>query len=228
MAVAGGLVVAQPAVAKQGPLSIDSVWVGDSQHAHRTVLNSNSTATYHVDVNNTTGAAMLVNVEFEVYDIDGPSGYSYYYTANSVNMPAGLSRFYSPSAIPTDATTDTYMARISIWPTNSANPSNDGDFSAAQFQIFSLSTNPVNDAIKELQNGALCVSDVLPLGQKGLLLKSVKTATETVGLFEDIQTGNLYEVAVTLAPKPVGTADECAQAIVGVGSLFRVYQMVLD
>ena len=128
LTTAGALVAMPPASAKTGPLSVQSVWVGDAHQNHRTVLNSGGTAAYHMDVYNTTGKTMQVEIQFEVFDIDGPSSYSYYYTAHKINMPPGLSRFYSPSAIPVGATTGDYMARISIWPANSANPSNDGDW----------------------------------------------------------------------------------------------------
>jgi hypothetical protein len=134
----GALVVVPAASAKTGPLSVQSVWVGDSHQNHRTVLNSGDTATYHMDVYNTTGKTMQVEIEFEVFDIEGPSRYSYYYTAHKISMPPGLTRFYSPSTISLSATTDDYMARISIWPSNSANPSNDGDWGSADFHVFSL------------------------------------------------------------------------------------------
>jgi hypothetical protein len=90
-AVAAVLAAAPPASAKQGPISIRSVWIGDGQHTQRTVLNSGDKATYHIDVDNTTGETMSVEVSFEVFDIDGPSSYSYNYTGHNIAMPAGLS-----------------------------------------------------------------------------------------------------------------------------------------
>jgi hypothetical protein len=222
---AAALVAIPAASAKTGPISIDSVWAGDSQLTPMTVLNSGGTATYNVKVENTTGAAMQVDVEFEVYDTEGPSSYDYYYTADAVNLPPGLSWFYSPSTIPLAATTDNYTARISIWPTDSANPSNDGDVAEADFHIFSLSASPLNSAIQELQNAALCAAGVLPFGGDDLLLERVQDyGTTPMGFFEDEQTQNVYWAYVNLTP--VGTLLNCVSAITGAGTLFHAYQMV--
>jgi hypothetical protein len=221
----GALVAIPAAWAKTGPLSVQSVWVGDIHQNHRTVLNSGDTATYHVDVDNTTGTTMRVEVQFEVFDIDGPSSYSYYYTAHNITMPPGLSRFYSPSAIPVNATTGDYMARISIWPTNDANPANDGDWAEADFHIFSLSVSPVNAAIQDLQNAALCAAGIVSFGSDDLLLENVQSyGTNEIGFFQDEQTRNVYWAYVDLTP--VGTLLNCVSALTGAGALFHVYQMV--
>lgn len=161
-----------------------------------TALNSGQTATYRVDVDNTTGKAMKVEVEFEVFDISGPSSYGYYYTAHKVNMPAGLSRFYSPSKIPASATTDDYMARITVWPTNSASPSNDGDYAEADFHIFSLNPDPIDNAIKGLQDGALCVGDFVTDGADELAFKYATKAGKYYAIFEDLQTGDYFKAAI--------------------------------
>jgi hypothetical protein len=220
----GVLAVVPAASAKDGPLSVQSVWVGDIHQNHRTVLNSGDTATYHMDVDNTTGKTMKVEIEFEVFDIEGPSSYSYYYTAHQISMPPGLTRFYSPSTIPLNATTDNYMARISIWPTNSANPSNDGDWAEADFHIFSLTVSPVNAAIQDLQNAALCVAGIVSFGSDDILLESVQHyGTDEIGFFKDIQTGNVYWAYVNLTP--IGTLHNCIAALTGAGAVFHVYQM---
>jgi len=224
-AVAAVLAAAPPASAKQGPISIRSVWIGDGQHTQRTVLNSGDKATYHIDVDNTTGETMSVEVSFEVFDIDGPSSYSYNYTGHNIAMPAGLSRFYSPSTLPIDATTGTYMARISIWPTASASPVNEGDISEADFRVFSLSASPVNDAIENLQHGALCAGGVVSLGWGSLFVEYVKTGADAIGYFKDVKTGNVYWALVNLTP--VGTVRDCVSAITGAGTLFHAYQLVL-
>jgi hypothetical protein len=225
LTITGAAVAAPAASAKTGPLSVQSVWVGDSQQNHRTVLNSGDTATYHMDVNNTTGKTMQVEIEFEVFDIEGPSSYSYYYTAHKISMPAGLTRFYSPSTIPLNATTDDYMARISIWPTGSANPSDDGDWGSADFHIFSLSASPLNAAIADLQNAALCAAGLVSFGSDDLLLENVQRyGTDEIGFFKDVQTGNVYWAYVDLTP--VGTLRSCISAITGAGAVFHVYQMV--
>ena len=218
----GALVAVQPASAKDGPISIESAWVGDIHQSHRTVLNSGDTATYHVDVDNTTGTAMQVEVQFEVYSTDRLPTYDYYYTAHKVNMPAGLSRFYSPSTIPVDAYTGDYTVMISIWPTDSASPSNDGDVGEAHFRIFSLSVNPVNDAIKTLQHLALCLGNVVSysgLGDGDLFFETVLHGAETMGIFKDEQTGNLYEAQVTVAT--FGLAN--CTAVTGLVGLFKLY-----
>ena len=221
----GALVAVPAASAKTGPLSVQSVWIGDIHQNHRTILNSGDTATYHMDVYNTTGTTMQVEVEVEVFDIEGPSSYSYYYTAHKINMPPGLSRFYSPSTIPVDATTGEYMARISIWPTNSANPSNDGDWASADFHIFSLSVSPVNAAIQDLRNAALCVAGIVWFGSDDLLLENVQHyGTDEIGFFKDEQTSNIYWAYVNLTP--VGTLLNCVSALTGAGAVFHVYQMV--
>lgn len=221
----GASMAAPAASAKDGPLSVQSVWVGDIHQNHRTVLNSGDTATYHMDVYNTTGKTMQVEIEFEVFDIDGPSSYSYSYTAHKINMPAGLTRFYSPSTIPLNATTDDYMARISIWPTNSANPSNDGDWASADFHIFSLSVNPVTAAIQDLQNAALCAAGIVSSGSDDLLLENVQRyGTDEIGFFKDMQTGNVYWAYVDLTV--VGTIRSCISALTGAGAVLHVYQMV--
>ncbi len=221
----GALVATPAASAKTGPLSVQSVWVGDIHQNHRTVLNSGETATYHMDVYNNTSKTIQVEVQFEVYDISGPSGYSYYYTAHKINMPPGLSRFYSPSTIPVNAITDDYMARISIWPTNSANPSNDGDWASADFHIFSLSVSPVNAAIQDLQNAALCAAGIVSFGSDDLMLESIQHyGTDPIGFFKDVQTGNVYWAYVKLTP--VGTVLNCISALTGAGAAFHVYQMV--
>jgi hypothetical protein len=221
----GALVAAPTASAKTGPLSVQSVWVGDIHQNHRTVLNSGDTATYHMDVYNTTGKTMQVEIEFEVFDIEGPSSYSYYYTAHKINMPAGLTQFYSPAAISLNATTDNYMARISIWPTGSANPSNDGDWASADFHVFSLSASPVNAAIQALRNAALCAAGIVSFGSDDLLLENVQRyGTDEIGFFKDVQTGNIYWAYVNLTP--VGTLLNCISAVTGAGAVFHAYQMV--
>jgi hypothetical protein len=219
------LVAVPAASAKTGPLSVQSVWVGDSHQNHRTVLNSGDTATYHMDVYNNTGKTMKVEIEFEVFDIEGPSSYSYYYTAHQISMPAGLTRFYSPSTISLNATTDNYMARISIWPTGSANPSNDGDWAEADFHVFSLTVSPVNAAIQDLQNAALCAAGIVSSGSDGLLLEGVQRyGTDEIGFFKDVQTGNVYWAYVNLTP--IGTLHNCISALTGAGAVFHAYQMV--
>jgi hypothetical protein len=221
----GALAVVPAASAKTGPLSVQSVWVGDIHQNHRTVLNSGDTAAYHMDVYNTTGKTMKVEIEFEVFDIEGPSSYSYHYTAHQISMPPGLTRFYSPSTIPPNATTDNYTARISIWPTGSANPSNDGDWAEADFHIFSLTVSPVNAAIQDLQNAALCVAGIVSFGSDDLLLQSVQHyATDEIGFFKDVQTGNVYWAYVNLTP--IGTLHNCISALTGARAVFHVYQMV--
>jgi hypothetical protein len=218
LAAAGALVTAQPASAKDGPISIQSVWVGNSNLKAVTALNSGQTATYHVDVDNTTGKAMKVEVEFEVFDISGPSSYSYYYTAHKVNMPAGLSRFYSPSKIPTAATTDNYMARITVWPTNSASPSNDGDYGEADFHIFSLNPDPIDNAIKALQDSALCIGESLPDGGDELtLVKDVSEKGKYYAIFEDLQTGDYWQAVIETF------ADSCVAALPELPALLQVY-----
>lgn len=221
----GMLAVVPAASAKTGPLSVQSVWVGDIHQNHRTQLNSGDTATYHMDVYNTAGRTMKVEIEFEVFDIEGPSSYSYHYTAHQISMPAGLTRLYSPSAIPLNATTDNYMARISIWPTNSANPSNDGDWAEADFHIFSLTVSPVNAAIEALQNAALCAAGIVSFGSDDLLLEGVQRyGTDEIGFFKDVQTRNIYWAYVNLTP--VGTLQNCISALTGAGAVFHAYQMV--
>lgn len=225
LATTAALAVVPAASAKTGPLSVQSVWVGDIHQNHRTVLNSGDIATYHMDVYNTTGKTMQVEIEFEVLDIQGPSSYSYYYTAHQISMPPGLTRFYSPSTISLNATTDNYMARISIWPTDSANPSNDGDWAEADFHIFSLTVSPVNAAIEDLQNAALCVAGIVSFGSDDLLLENVQHyGTDEIGFFKDVQTGNVYWAYVNLTP--VGTLLNCISALTGAGAVFHVYQMV--
>jgi hypothetical protein len=221
----GTLVGVPAASAKTGPLSVQSVWVGDIHQNHRTVLNSGDTATYHMDVYNTTGKTMKVDIEFEVFDFEGPSSYSYYYTARQINMPAGLTRFYSPSTISLNATTEDYMAMISIWPSNSANPSNDGDWGEADFHVFSLTASPVNAAIQNLQNAALCVAGVVSFGSDDLLLQGVQRyGTDEIGFFKDEQTRNIYWAYVNLTP--IGTLLNCVSALTGAGAVLHVYQMV--
>ena len=225
LAGAGVLAAVQPASAKDGPISIESVWVGDSHQQHRTVLNSGETATYHVDVDNTTGKAMKVEVEFEVYDLSGVSSYDYFYTGHQVYLPPGLRRFYSPSTIPASAITGDYMVMISVWPTNSASPSNDGDVGEARVHIFSLNPDPVNAAIQDLQNAALCVAGIVSFGSDDLLLQSVQNYySNPRGFFKDEQTGNVYWAYVKLTP--VGTLLNCVSALTGAGAVFHVYQMV--
>jgi hypothetical protein len=221
----GALVAVPAASAKTGPLSVQSVWVGDIHQNHRTLLNSGDTATYHIDAYNTTGTTMHVEIQFEVFDIDGPSSYSYDYTAHNITMPPGLSRFYSPSAIPVNATTADYLTRISIWPTNSANPSNDGDWAETDFHIFSLSVSPVNAAIQDLQNAALCAAGIVPAGSDDLLLENIQAyGTNEIGFFQDVQTHDIYWAYVNLTP--VGTLLNCISALTGAGATFHAYQMV--
>jgi len=225
LAAIGALVAVPAASAKTGPLSVQSVWVGDINQNHRTVLNSGDTATYHMDVYNITGKTMRVEIENEVFDIQGPSSYSYYYTAHNISMPPGLSRFYSPSAIPLGATTGDYMARISIWPTSSTNPSNDGDWASADFHVFSLSVSPVNAAIQDLQNAALCAAGIVSAGSDDLLLENVQRyGTDEIGFFQDMQTRNVYWAYVDLTP--VGTLLNCVSALAEAGAVFHAYQMV--
>jgi hypothetical protein len=223
LTVTGALVAVPAASAKEGPLSIRSVWVGDSHQKPVTALNSGQTATYHMDVDNTTGKAMKVEIEFEVFDISGPSSYSYYYTAHSINMPAGLSRFYSPSTIPAKATTDDYMARISIWPTNSASPSNDGDWASADFHIFSLNPDPLDAAIEGLQGADMCVGDFVTDGGdelvfQGIKVEHIKKGATVLAILKDLQTGQYLAAAVETLKK-----GSCVVALKKFPALLQVY-----
>lgn len=140
-------------------------------------------------------------------------------------MPAGLARFYRPCTIRLNATTDNYLARISIWPANSAYPSNDGDWAEANFHIFSLTVSPVNAAIQDLQNAALCVAGIVSFGSDDLLLRSVQQdGTDEIGFFKDVQTGNVSWAYVNLTP--IGTLRNCVSALTGAGAVFHAYQMV--
>jgi hypothetical protein len=160
------------------------VYVTDSQHNPKTTFEPGDGVAFHVDVENTTQGTFPIDVRFEWIDNDNwwSGNYSYGYTQHVDAMPVGLSRFYNPTTIPANAYNGRYSVRVSITPTNSASPTNDGDWGEGDFRIFSTTNvNPINDRIKTLQNGAMCAGDIVSLGADSLLLESVKVGADAMG-----------------------------------------------
>jgi hypothetical protein len=200
-----GLVVTQTGIAqaKLGPVSINSVYTTDQNHNAKTLFVPGDPIYFHVDVENTTGQAMPVDLRVETIPIDAIVGPAFPYdiTYHVDSMPAGLSRFYNPTTLPSDTTNGDYMVRITVTPSNSVSPVNDGDWGEADFHVFSTTNiNGLNEAISYLQNAALCLSDIVSLGADDLLLTGVSTGASAIGYFKDTATGGTYYAQVQLIP----------------------------
>jgi hypothetical protein len=191
---------AQPA--KAGPISIQSVWTSDEGQNSKTTFAPVDGINYHVDFDNNTGGQLQVDVQEEIIPNDHPWGGGFSYSNTfSIQVPGGLTRLYTPETVPPTAVTGSFSIRISVSPSNSSDPANDGDWGEGDFSVYS-STNidDVNKRIRALQNGAMCAGDIVSFGSDELLLDSVKTATEAQGFFEDEQSGASYVGYVKLLP----------------------------
>jgi hypothetical protein len=187
---------------KLGPISIQQVWTSDTNQTSKTTFAPVDKINYHGDFDNTTGGPLQVNVQLEVISNNNSwgSGFSYH-NSFSMQAPSGLTRLYTPATVPPTAVTGSYSIRISVAPSNSASPSNDGDWGEGDFTIFSsTNVNDLNKRIQVLQNGALCAGDIVSFGSDELLLASVQTGVSAEGFFQDEQTGNKYWGYVKLVP----------------------------
>jgi hypothetical protein len=129
-----------PAQAKLGPISIESVYTTDANFKNNTVFVPGDRINYHVDVDNTTGSEFPINVRFQAFPIIGfnPSLYGYDQTVHLDKMPAGLSRFYNPTTLPSsDLIAYDYIVRISVTPSDCQGTGceNDGDWGEGRFTI---------------------------------------------------------------------------------------------
>lgn len=119
---------------KQGPISVRDVYTTDENQNSKTVFSPGDKIDYHVDVDNNTGSQIPVDVEFDAFSpLYGP--YTYNQTYHVAQMPTGLSRFYTPTSIPTSASSGEYIIRITVTPSNSASPANDGDWGEGRFTV---------------------------------------------------------------------------------------------
>jgi hypothetical protein len=143
-------ITAQPAHAKLGPISIRSVYTTDENFTSKTVFAPGDRINYHVDVDNTTGSTFPIDVRFQAFANDyspDPRLYHYDQTEHVDQMPVGLSRFYSPVTLPSDAVTYFYAVRITITPSgcSGTNCRDDGDWAENTFTIRML-REPVGKA----------------------------------------------------------------------------------
>ena len=95
---------------------VQNVYTTDANQHGKTTFSPGDSINYHVDADNYQGTAVPVDVQFEVFAA-GVGNYSYNETIH-VNMPAGLSRFYTPKNIPTNASSGEYIVRITITQSN--------------------------------------------------------------------------------------------------------------
>ncbi len=134
---------------KLGPISVQSVYTTDQNQNSKTVFAPGDNIGYHVDVDNNSGAVIPVDVQFEVFATDYdpilyPYLYSYNQTYHVAQMPTGLTRFYNPTTIPSSAAPATYDVRITVTPSNSASPANDGDWGENTFIIQHTTESAMN------------------------------------------------------------------------------------
>lgn len=93
-------------------IEVQNIYTTDANQNDKTTFSPGDSINYHVDAYNYQGTAVPVDVQFEVFAA-GVGNYSYNETIH-VDMPAGLSRFYTPQKIPTNASSDEYIVRITI------------------------------------------------------------------------------------------------------------------
>jgi hypothetical protein len=218
MTMVSRTVHAQPA--KNGPISIRSVWTSDENQNSKKTFAPVDWIYYHADFDNNTGGQLKVDVEEEIIPNDLPwgGGYSYHNTF-SIQVASGLTRLYTPEKVPPTAVTGSFSIRISIAPSDSPDPANDGDWGEGDFSVYS-STNifDVNKRIKALQNAAMCLGDAVSYGTDDLLLESVKTGAEMQAFFQDEQTSAWYVGYVNLFK---GSCVEVLQKLVQQGNASR-------
>src|SRR5437899_3104305 len=136
-----GVIPSQPAQAKQGPISIRSVYTTDENQNNKTDFAPGDNINYHVDFDNNTGSETSVDVKLEVIansvnnTSDYPNAYSYTNSFRSDNRPTGLTRLYTPATVSAGAAGGDYSIRISVTPSNSGSPANDGDWGEGNFKI---------------------------------------------------------------------------------------------
>ena len=141
-------IAVQPAYAKLGPISIRSVYTTDENQNNKNVFMSGDSTdapagpdkiNYHVDVDNTTASAFPIDIRFQAFANYAaiPHLYNYDQTYRAVQMPVGLSRFYNPTSLPSDAASYWYIVQITITPSGCSGTgcTNDGDLGENTFTI---------------------------------------------------------------------------------------------
>ena len=111
-------IAAQPAHA-QLRISIRSVYTTDENQNNKNVFMPGDKINYHVDVENTTNSPFPVDIRFQAFDngfVPDPRLYVYDQTYHVDQLPVGLSRFYNPAILPSNAeiSANLYAARITI------------------------------------------------------------------------------------------------------------------
>ena len=131
--------LALPAVATaQLPISVRSVYTTDENFKIKTVFKPGDRINYHVDVDNTTGSTFPVHIRFQVFTAFNlnPTLYGYDQTHHVDQMPVGLSRFYNPTTLPSDAAIYSgYILRITVTESPCPGVDCDKDFGEGRFSI---------------------------------------------------------------------------------------------
>jgi hypothetical protein len=137
-------IAAQPAHAKLGPISIRTVYTTDESENYKTPFAAGDRINYHVDVDNTTSGTFPIKIRFRVVANDyspDPRLYHYDQTYSVDQMPVGLSRFYNPATLPSDAANYFYAVQITITRSNCQGVDCDNDYAESTFTIKSPSSN---------------------------------------------------------------------------------------
>ena len=150
--------------AKQGPISIQSVWTSDENQNSKTNFAPGDKINYHADFDNNTGGQIQVNVQEEIIPNDNPwgSGFSYNNTF-SIQAPSGLTRLYTPESVPPTAVSGSFSIRISVTPSDSASPANDGDWGEGNFTVKSTpdQTKELVSLVGNIVDASHTICDVL-------------------------------------------------------------------
>jgi hypothetical protein len=99
------------------PIEIRDVYTTGKNFKNKVVFKPGKQINYHVDVDNTTGSTFPIDVRFQVFtafNLD-PTYYGYDQTIHVDQMPVGLTRFYTPTTLPSDARIySDYILRITV------------------------------------------------------------------------------------------------------------------
>ena len=129
-------------------ISIRSVYTTDENQIAKSVFAPGDKIDYHVDVDSAVDHPWAVDIRFQAFPNDDnpdPRLYRYDQTYH-VDMPGGLSRFYNPATLPSDAEAYLYTVRITISESGCTSIGCDRDVGENTFTITGAPVSPLADS----------------------------------------------------------------------------------
>jgi hypothetical protein len=120
------------------PIEIRDMYTTGKNFKNKVVFKPGKQINYHVDVDNTTGSTFPIDVRFQVFtafNLD-PTYYGYDQTIHVDQMPVGLTRFYNPAILPSDAKIYSgYILRVTVTESPCSGVDCNNDYGENRFAI---------------------------------------------------------------------------------------------